>query len=123
MVTRHQRRQRPTACTGSGSATRHQQAHRDASASRLSAHDQLPDLVGYRVLGRYGELGTVVAAATTDHDLVVRGGVSHALVYVLPIRRIRDVSAKRRTVTADVDVEDFVPSLGDDGTVVLELKQ
>lgn len=74
------------------------------------------------MLGRYGELGTVVAVETMpDDDLVVRGGVSQALVYRLPTRRIRDVSAELRTVTADVGVADFVPSLHDDGTVVLQL--
>lgn len=74
------------------------------------------------MLGRYGELGTIVAVETPPHDdLVVRGGVSKALVYRLPTRRIREISAERRTVTADVDVADFVPSLHDDGTVVLQL--
>jgi hypothetical protein len=76
------------------------------------------------VLGRHGELGTVIAVETTPEiDLVVRGGVSQALTYRLPRRRISHMSVKRRTVTADVDVADFVPSLATDGTVVLELKQ
>jgi hypothetical protein len=55
--------------------------------------------------------------------LVVRGGVSRALVYRVPWRRIVEVSDEGSTLRADVDIADFVPSLGDDGTVVLELKQ
>lgn len=102
----------------------HQQAPGDGSPGRLNIRvDHLADLVGYRLLGRYGELGMVEGASSPDDDLtlVVRGGVSHALVYHVPGRRIQEVSAARRTVTVDVDVADFVPSLADDGTVVLEL--
>jgi hypothetical protein len=86
--------------------------------------DQL-GLVGYRLLGRYGDLGIVEGESSAGGELmlVVRGGVSRALVFHVPMRRTLDVSAQRRTVTVDVDVADFVPSLGDDGTVVLELTQ
>jgi len=85
--------------------------------------DQLADLVGFRLLGRFGELGIVEGRSSLGDDvtLVARGGVSHALVYHVPERSILEVSAERRTVTVDVDVADFVPSLGNDGTVVLEL--
>lgn len=78
------------------------------------------------MLGRSGELGTVVdvelAPGTVDGPaLVVRGGVSQALVYHVPSRQIVDVSNEHRTVTADADVADFVPLLRADGTVVLRL--
>ena len=79
------------------------------------------------MLGRYGELGTVVdtelAPGDTDGPaLIVRGGVSEALLYHVPGRRILDVSNERRTVTADAHVADFVPILGGDGTVVLRMR-
>jgi hypothetical protein len=78
------------------------------------------------VLGRYGELGTVVDTELAPGDmdgpaLIVRGGVSEALVYHVPSRRILGVSNENCTVTADADVTDFVPFLSDDGTIVLRL--
>ena len=102
----------------------HRQAPRDSSPGRLNTRDgHLGDVVGYRLLGRHGELGFVEGELSPDGDvkLVVRGGVSHALVYHVPRRRIVEVSAGRRTVTADVDVADFAPFLREDGVVVLEL--
>lgn len=74
------------------------------------------------MLGRHGELG-IVEESRPDDDLglVVRGGVSHALAFHLPGGKLLEVSDEWRTVTADVDVADFVPSLRDDGTVVLQL--
>jgi hypothetical protein len=84
------------------------------------------DLVGYRVLGRQGELGRVVDAEGLDgapesSAIVVRGGVSNLLLYHVPATRLVGVSSDTRTVSADVDVADFVPSLADDGTVELRL--
>lgn len=78
------------------------------------------------MLGRYGELGTVVDTELAPGDmdgpaLVVRGGVSEALVYHVPSRRILGVSNENCTVTVDADVTDFVPLLSADGTVVLRL--
>jgi hypothetical protein len=84
------------------------------------------DLVGYTVLGRQGELGRVVDADEPDGEpdtatIVVRGGVSDALVYHVPATQLVSVSRETGTVTADVDVADFVPSFGDGGTVELHL--
>lgn len=78
------------------------------------------------MLGRYGALGTVVdvevAPGTVDGPaLVVRGGVSEALVYVVPSGRIVGVSTDSCTVATDADVADFVPRLSDEGAVVLRL--
>jgi hypothetical protein len=102
----------------------YRRASRDIATGRLSAQDtQLTELVGYRVRGRYGELGTVAdggAAQADDPVLIVRGGVSNALVYRVPAGRIVEVSDRRRTVSIDADVVDFVPSLRADGTVVLD---
>lgn len=87
---------------------------------------RLSDLVGYRVLGRQGEIGRVVDAEG-DHGepesstIVVRGGVSDALVYHIPALRLVSVSHVSGTVEADVDVTDFVPSFGNRGTVDLRL--
>jgi hypothetical protein len=81
------------------------------------------DLVGYRVLGRQGELGRIVGAESPGEPgsstVVVRGGVSDALVYHVPATRLVSVSHQTGTVRADVDVADFVPSLGNGGTVEL----
>lgn len=87
---------------------------------------QYSQLVGYRVLGRQGELGRVVDAEGLDEApessaIVVRGGVSDALIYHVPATRLVSVSRESRTVRVNVDVADFVPSLGDDGTVDLHL--
>jgi hypothetical protein len=86
----------------------------------------LSDLVGYRVLGRQGELGRVVDLEGLEHApeasmLVVRGGVSGALVYHVPAMRLIGISRESGTVSADVDVADFIPSFGDSGTVELRL--
>lgn len=84
------------------------------------------DLVGYRVLGRQGELGRVVGAecierASESATIVVRGGISDALAYHVPASRLIGVSHETGTVRADVDVGDFVPRLGEGGTVDLHL--
>ncbi len=83
-------------------------------------------LVGFRVDGRHGRLGTVIAAddATVDgesSELLVRGGASDALTYHVPVSVVGEVSVERRTVTLDLDVVDFTPRLGDDGSVDLFL--
>lgn len=92
-----------------------------------SESDDLHDLFGYRVRGRSGDLGIVVEEQWSlrddiDLELVVRGGVTGALVYLVPRRAVLDVSDERRTVTVDADAADFVPALRDDATVVLDLK-
>ena len=78
------------------------------------------------MLGRHGELGRVVAAEGLHGEpegstIVVRGGVSDALVYKVPATRVVGVSHEAGTVSANVDVADFVPSFGDGGTVALRL--
>lgn len=87
---------------------------------------RLSDLVGYRLLGRQGELGRIVhleglEGAPQSSTLVVRGGVSDALVYHVPAVRLMTVSRETGTARADVDVADFLPSFGDRGTVELRL--
>lgn len=87
---------------------------------------RLSDLVGYRLLGRQGELGCVVdleghEGMLEGSTIVVRGGVSDALIYHVPAMRLVSVSRETGTVRADVDVADFVPSFGDRGTVELRL--
>jgi hypothetical protein len=86
----------------------------------------LADLVGFRVLGRQGELGHVVElegleSAPGASALVVHGGVSGSLVYHVPAMRLIGVSHETGTVSADVDVGDFVASFGDSGTVELHM--
>jgi len=128
VVSRHGRRSVTATRPRPGPPRNHQPTLRDASAGRLNAQDDhLPDLVGYRVLGRYGELGTVVEVERVEGDvddraLVVRGGVSDALMYHIPSRRVVSVSSEAGTVIAEVDAADFVPRVIDDGTVVLHLR-
>lgn len=84
------------------------------------------DLVGYHVLGRHGELGTVVEAERAgsgdgDVKLLVRGGTHERLFFHLPFARINEILPGRRTVMSEVDVTDFTARLNDDGTVGLYL--
>jgi hypothetical protein len=84
-------------------------------------------LAGYSVIGRHGPLGTVVDVETMLGDggesIVFRGGVSDALQYHVPAALVRSISPHRRTLVLDVDVGDFVPRLGNDGTVELHLNR
>ena len=87
---------------------------------------ELADLVGYRVLGRLGELGRVVELGGREQTsapavLVVRGGVSHSLIFHLPVGRLIGVSPETGTVATDVDVSDFIPRFVRDGAVELHL--
>lgn len=84
------------------------------------------DLIGYRVLGRQGELGVVVDedgldAADETSTIAIRGGVSDALLYRIPVVLLVSVSHELRTATVDTDVAAFAPSLRDDGTIELTL--
>lgn len=82
----------------------------------------LASIVGFEACGRYGALGTVievVRGADAHATVVIRGGVSNALLFFVPCARVRSVSARRRTVILDVDLGDFDPSLREDGTVEL----
>jgi hypothetical protein len=90
-------------------------------------HDSIAlDLVGYHVLGRHGELGTVVeaesaAGADDDVELLVRGGTHERLIFHLPFAQIYEILPGRRTAISEVDVTDFTARLNDDGTVGLYL--
>ena len=82
-------------------------------------------VVGFEARGRHGALGVVVAV-DEDGDgrataLIVRGGVSEALVYHVPWPRVRTVSEETRTIVIDLDLVDFDPRLREDGTVELRL--
>lgn len=81
-------------------------------------------LVGFRALGRHGELGVVESegdAGDGSAFLVVRGGVSAGLVYVLSRDHLTGIGPDRRTILLDVELKDFLPSLRPDGTVELRL--
>jgi hypothetical protein len=83
------------------------------------------ELVGFEVLGRHGVLGVVIAVRPREPGLEpslwIQGGVSRALVYVVPVPRIRRVVPEEHAIVVDVDVGDFVPSLHSDGTVELRV--
>lgn len=83
------------------------------------------DLVGFQALGRHGELGVVVGVADGGdghpQEIVIRGGVSSALIYFVPPAHVHAISPERRTVVLDVDLTDFVPTLRADGTIELRL--
>lgn len=81
------------------------------------------DLVGFRALGRHGELGVVVEVTEDPRAdaqvIVVRGGVSDALTYFVPAARVHALSCKSQTVHLDIDLTEFTPHLHEDGTVEL----
>lgn len=88
------------------------------------------DLVGYRVLGRHGDLGTVVTVRTDGAEnaldapmLVVRGGSTELLLYHVPFDRLRGIVPEERLAISEVDVTDFEARLRDDGTVELYLER
>jgi hypothetical protein len=82
-------------------------------------------LVGFRVVGPHGELGTIVYCELGRDaripTIAVRGGVSDLLVYHVPTESLRSVSPDTRTVTVEVSLADFVPRLAKNGTVDLYL--
>jgi hypothetical protein len=89
-------------------------------------HSLIQELDGYSVFGRHGFLGTVVGNEGARDDpaggtIVVRGGISEALLFHLPAASLRSISPSRRTVTVEADVGDFVPRLGEGGTVELHI--
>jgi hypothetical protein len=83
------------------------------------------DLLGFRAVGRHGALGVVVPSphevGDDSSEIVVRGGVSQALLFFLPPERVRAVSSDDGTVVFDVDLADFVPNLREDGWVELRI--
>jgi hypothetical protein len=87
----------------------------------------LPDgssetVLGFSALGREGELGVVVGVHDRPREpriVVVRGGVSNALTYYVPMSRLRNVSRETATLELDVALGDFTPHLREDGTVEL----
>ena len=90
--------------------------------AQLAVTAPLEHLNGFRVIGRHGYLGTVVDAnPEAEERIVFRGGISDALVFRVPMTRVSSISASNRTVTLDVDIGDFTPRAGDNGTVELHL--
>jgi len=83
------------------------------------------NLVGYRVVGRYGLLGFVVEDDRSwdagEETIAFRGGISEALLFRVPAARVSSISVTNRTVMVDADLGDFAPRLGRDGTVELDL--
>jgi hypothetical protein len=87
------------------------------------------NLVGYRVVGRHGELGTVVMVRTDDAEggvdppiLVVRGGRTELLLLHLPLDRLSGLFPEERLAVSELDIVDFAAHLGDDGRVELYLE-
>ena len=85
-------------------------------------------LFGFEVIARYGHLGFVVDPRNEGHDadpdhVLVRGGLSGALYYQLPVSYITRISPTRLVIEVAVDVGDFVPQLCADGTVDLMPEQ
>lgn len=85
--------------------------------------DLSTDIVGFRACGRHGELGIIIELRHDEDGhpdvLVVRGGVTDLLVYHVPAARIRSLSRESRTVRLDIDLAEFAPQLGEDGTIRL----
>lgn len=81
-------------------------------------------VAGFEAVARGGPLGVVVDAtragrsSAPDH-LLVRGGVSEALYYHVPIRHVTSVFPVRRALAVDVETDDFAPRLRPDGSVDL----
>ncbi len=98
----------------------------DVARSGLDQRARVAALVGYQVRGTIASLGVV---APLDHaesvpgatELLVIGGRSSLLHFYIPLEHVTSVSAKARTVVVDVDVVDFTPRVGDDGTVELHI--
>ena len=83
-------------------------------------------IVGYRAHGRLGDLGVVTqarrAAGSEEASIIViRGGVSNGLVFVVPRTRVREIVHECQTVVVDADIMDFVPRLTGHGDVELRL--
>ena len=102
----------------------------DGSDPRGSSPDQsarVAALDGFEVRGRIGSLGFITAADDdavvpgVAAELVVIGGRSSLLHFHIPLEHITSVSKKTRSVSVDVDVVDFTPRVGDDGTVELHI--
>jgi hypothetical protein len=85
-------------------------------------------LIGYRVLGAYGDLGTVVETEAAEGgadevQLVIRGGSRRRLLFHLPVGLVRQILPDRRIMVSEVDVTDFTARLNDDGSVALYLTE
>lgn len=87
----------------------------DADGSQLP----LAELDGYEVIGRHGSLGTVVE--TDEPNLTVAGGASTLLRFHIPGQRVRSIAPTTLTLTVDLDVADFTPRQGADGSIDLYL--
>jgi hypothetical protein len=79
----------------------------------------LSELTGYEVIGRHGPLGTVVAAE--EPNLMIAGGASALLRFHIPGPRVRSIAPTTLTLTVDLDVADFTPRQGADGSIDLYL--
>ena len=82
---------------------------------------------GFEVRGRIARLGFVAPPESSEsvpgvaEELLVIGGRSSLLHFYIPLDHVISVSRKARTMVVDVDVVDFTPRVGDDGTVELHL--
>lgn len=81
-------------------------------------------LIGYRALGRHGDLGVVTR--TKRHSgssiIVIRGGTTDRLLFEVPATRVTEILHWQRTIAVDADVTDFVPRITKDGEVELRLE-
>jgi hypothetical protein len=84
------------------------------------------DVVGFQVLARCGPLGFVVDPARYGRPdepelLVVRGGVSDALYYHVPLATVTSVAPGRQVLAIELGSADFSPQLRGDGSVDLHI--
>jgi hypothetical protein len=86
---------------------------------------RLEDVAGWTVSGRHGQLGHVVPPedgdwGTEDHPLLlVRGGISHALFFHVPVELVTTVARGRCDIHIDADISDFTAHLRPDGSIDL----
>ncbi len=99
----------------------------DVTGSTPDQRETVAAVVGFEVRGTIASLGFV---APLDHpegvsgaavELLVIGGRSSLLHFYIPLEHVTSVSPKARTVVVDVDVVDFTPRVGEDGTVELHI--
>lgn len=84
-------------------------------------------LMGFEVHSPGGPLGVVVDLERSGRDssgtaLVVRGGVSSALYYHVPVRLVSSISKAQRSLSVQTSSGDFDPQLRGDGSVDLYVR-
>lgn len=97
---------------------------RSPSLSDVARGAVSQDIVGLRARNRHGDLGVVVEIrkedGVDDQVIVVRGGVSDAVTYFVPVSRLGAMSTLT-TVWVDIELAEFLPQLHVDGTVEMRV--